>query len=74
MKMTRSWRIGGVLALLLLGAADLAGCGHELFVDQDFRSNQTLRYYDNDSATETTKDRRQSQGMPFGMPQGSAAQ
>ncbi len=66
------WLVAG---LIVTGVwAGLAGCNHDLFVDKDTRSNQSLRYYDNDSATKTTQDRKQSVGMPFGMPQGGADQ
>jgi hypothetical protein len=59
---------------LLVGAGCLGGCSQELFTDRDARSDQSLRYYDNDSATATTAARKQSAASPFGMPQGSAAQ
>ncbi len=67
-------RSQAVFGLLFLIASTTAGCNRELFIDRDTRSSQSLRYYDNDSASETTAARRQSVGMPFGMPQGSAAQ
>jgi hypothetical protein len=69
--------IGGralvVLALMFMGGM-MQGCGHDLFSDSDSRTERTLRYYDNDSATQTTEDRRQSTGSPFGMPGGAAQQ
>lgn len=49
-------------------------CSHDLFTDSENRTQRQLRYYDNDSATQTTAARRQSVGSPFGMPQGGAEQ
>ena len=66
-------RAMGLMALLLLGGL-LGACSRDLFSDSDRRTQQTLRYYDNDSATETTAQRKQSIGSPFGVPQGSAEQ
>lgn len=73
MNPTRSRTLVAAL-LLTVASAATTGCNHELFVDHDRRTSTSLRYYDNDSATETTAARRQSAGMPFGLPQGSAAQ
>jgi hypothetical protein len=61
-----------LLSVLLLGGM-AGGCSHDLFTDEN-RTQRTLRYYDNDSATQTTEARRQSTGSPFGMPGGAAAQ
>ena len=62
-----------LLALMILGGM-LQGCGHDLFSDSDNRTQRTLRYYDNDSATQTTENRKKSVGSPFGVPQGGAEQ
>ncbi len=52
-------------SLTILAAGRSPGCNHELFVDRRSQ-DQTLRYYDNDSATETTSERRQIRiGMPL---------
>jgi hypothetical protein len=61
-----------LLTLVFLGAV-AGGCSHDLFTDEN-RTQRTLRYYDNDSATQTTAARRQSTGSPFGMPGGAAQQ
>lgn len=60
-----------VAVMFLCGIA--GGCSHDLFTDEN-RTQRTLRYYDNDSATQTTAARRQSTGSPFGMPGGAAQQ
>jgi hypothetical protein len=67
------WRTSIVVALGILGGIS-GGCSHDLFNDNENRTQRTLRYYDNDSATQTTASRRQSVGSPFGMPQGGAEQ
>lgn len=64
---------GGVL-LLVLASGLLGACSRELFVDQDRQTDRRMRYYDNDSATETTQARKQAVGMPFGPSQGSSEQ
>jgi hypothetical protein len=66
-------RVLVMLALMFMGGM-MQGCGRELFSDSDTRTQQTLRYYDNDSAAQTTEARRQSTGSPFGMPQGGPQQ
>ena len=53
---------------LIFGSACLGACGQELFSDRDVRSEQSIRYYDNDSATATTAARKSSAASPFGMP------
>jgi len=62
------------LLVLIVAAGVLGACNHELFTESDNRTDRSLRYYDNDSATETTQARKQSVGSPFGMPSGSAQQ
>jgi hypothetical protein len=62
------------VVMLLACSGGLPACSHELFTDRDTRSAQSLRYYDNDSATATTAARKQTAASPFGLPQGSAAQ
>ncbi|HUO08740.1 MAG TPA: hypothetical protein VM008_10600 [Phycisphaerae bacterium] len=66
-------RVLAMVALMVAGGM-MQGCGHELFSDSDSRTQQTLRYYNNDSATQTTEARKQSAGSPFGMPQGGPQQ
>ena len=62
-----------LFALMILGGF-AGGCSHDLFTDNENRTERTLRYYDNDSAAQTTASRRQSVGSPFGMPGGGASQ
>jgi ABC-type oligopeptide transport system substrate-binding subunit len=71
----KAMRYRAALALILVMlASPLGACSRDLFSDSDNRTQRTLRYYDNDSATNTTNQRKQSVGSPFGMPQGSAEQ
>ncbi|MGN6367467.1 MAG: hypothetical protein ACTHN5_04320 [Phycisphaerae bacterium] len=63
-----------IIGLLVILSGIAGGCSHDLFSDSESRTQRTLRYYDNDSATQTTAARRQSVGSPFGMPQGGAQQ
>lgn len=66
---TMACMAGLMAASMLLGA-----CSHDLFADSENRTERTLRYYGNDSATKTTAERKQSVGSPFGMPTGAAEQ
>ena len=66
-------RASVLLALVILSGI-AGGCSHDLFTDSENHTERTLRYYDNDSATQTTAARRQSVGSPFGMPTGGAQQ
>jgi hypothetical protein len=60
-------------ASLLLPA--LAGCQNTLFADDDPGTKVRLdRYYNGDSARETTESRRKSAGMGFGFPTGAGFQ
>jgi hypothetical protein len=53
----------------------LAGCQKGLFADDDPTTKMRLdRYYNGDSARETTEARRKSGGMGFGFPTGAGFQ
>ena len=58
------------LACVLLGSGVLGACQHNLFSDDDVATERKLRYYDNDSAIQTTENRKKYSEMPFGFPQG----
>ncbi len=64
-----------LLAATIVGTS-LAGCNSQrgLFSDDDITTRNRLRYFEGESARETTESRRQSSGMGFGFPTGGGAQ
>jgi hypothetical protein len=63
--------ISGPTLLALLAFAWLfagAGCGGGLFADDNATVKSRLRYYGDDSASETSANRKRASDMQFGMP------
>jgi len=57
------------------GMGLLGGCNQTLFSDSDPYSRSRInRYWDGDSATQTTESRRRASEMGFGFPTGMANQ
>ena len=60
---------GGIMSGLF------GGCQHTLFSEGDQRTKSVIdRYYNGDSALETTESRKRTSGMGFGSPTGAAVQ
>jgi hypothetical protein len=71
------WRYLGALGLVALGlglSLATSGCSRNLFADSDTSTQSRLRYFDGDSATETTASRRKGSEFGFGMPSGGGGQ
>jgi hypothetical protein len=72
--MKKSWRLVALFSLLAGGGA-FGGCQRSLFMGSDAYTQQTIdRYWDGDSARETTEARQRSSDMGFGFPTGMANQ
>jgi hypothetical protein len=68
-------RIKLLALLILLSATQWAGCSQQLFDDSNHSQELSrLRYYDDDSAVQTTESRRKTEGMGFGYPTGMGQQ
>jgi len=79
MRMTSVKKYCLMLSLLasgILAVASMAGCQNQtgVFSDSYRESEQKGRFWDGESAVETTQSRKQSMQMPFGFPQGAADQ
>ena len=61
--------------LLVMSVGAAVGCQRNLFADDDESSKWTLkRYYDNDSAVETSESRKRGGDTAFGIPMGGGQQ
>ena len=70
-----SLRRMALAGLLVTGVAAAAGCQRNLFAEDDESTKWTLkRYYDNDSAVETSESRKRGGDTAFGMPMGQGQQ
>jgi hypothetical protein len=68
-------RLFTILTLLFAALPLVTGCQRSLFADADPSTEIRLkRYYDGDSARETTESRRKNAGMGFGFPTGGGLQ
>lgn len=68
-------RLLSIFTLLLAALPLLGGCQRSLFADADPSTEIRLkRYYNGDSARETTESRRKNAGMGFGFPTGGGFQ
>ena len=73
--MTLTARVVILAAFAGIGALWAGGCTSNLFVDSDpYTKSRIDRYYDHDSAVETSESRKQSNPMGFGAPGGAAYQ
>ena len=63
-------------SLVVISTGFMAGCGQELFVAGDRNSTEQIigKYYDGDSAIQTTEARRRASQSGFGYPSGAAEQ
>jgi hypothetical protein len=66
---------GALLAGALALAASATGCQRSLFADSDPSTTWKLRrYYQNDSAVQTSEDRKKASDIGFGVPLGGGPQ
>lgn len=75
MNKTSRWLCRAILAagawgILALSPVAVGGCQQSLFKDSPRARNSIDKYYGNDSAVETTENRRKSSNMGFGFPAG----
>jgi len=66
-----------LLAWLILAglSGTFGGCARTLFSESDSYTRARIdRYYDGDSATQTTESRQRASEMGFGFPTGMASQ
>jgi hypothetical protein len=63
-----------LLLLTVLLTLTTAACQRSLFDDRASRRAQIDRYYEGDSAYDTTSNRRRSSDMGFGFPTGLGGQ
>ncbi|HVS72949.1 MAG TPA: hypothetical protein VHQ47_16965 [Phycisphaerae bacterium] len=62
-----AWAAWGMVAA---SPVVLGGCEQQLFKDSPRARNNIDKYYDEDSAVETTESRRHASEMGFGFPTG----
>jgi hypothetical protein len=76
MKITPHAKTSALIALALLATAwVLPGCQQRnLFADDDLATRNRLRYFNDESARETTESRRQTSQWGFGFPTGMGEQ